>query len=337
MPRLSRNRFFCRKFTKALSRWAAILTLLFSWGLSVRRDVYRNRVADAFGMRNAPTLTTRALHKSTLAVTELRYDAHDFGRTEPIPHEDAYLIGLQFRPCHDHDLYFDGRKVRPTNWFPGVTTIYDLRRDPVADLRDPFHSLMFYLPRQVLDALSYEARATRVGDLQHELGVGIDDAVVRHLLSSLLPAMAKPEEAPPLFLDHVALALSAHVAHRYGGMKPDTARGGLAPWQARRAKELMSENLSQEISLSQLARECGLSVGHFVRAFRQSTGFSPHRWLLLQRVSRAKELLSKREMPLKDLAQICGFANQSHLTRVFSAFAGYPPGEWRRRTSGRRD
>ena len=56
-------------------------------------------------------------------------------------------------------------------------------------------------------------------------------------------------------------------------MNPDFARGGSAAWQERRAKERMSGTLSQEMPLSRLASECGLSVGHFVRAFRQSTGF----------------------------------------------------------------
>lgn len=109
---------------------------------------YRNHLADAFGMRDAPTLVTRVLRKSTLAVTELKYDLPNFGMTAPIPIDDAYLIALQFRPCLDHDLYFEGRFVRPSNWFSGALTIYDLRQSPVADIRDPYHCLMFYLPRR---------------------------------------------------------------------------------------------------------------------------------------------------------------------------------------------
>ena len=62
---------------------------------------------------------------------------------------------MQFLPCYDHDLYFDGRLIKPMNWFPGATSIYDLRLDPVADVRDPFHSLMFHLPRKALDAMAY--------------------------------------------------------------------------------------------------------------------------------------------------------------------------------------
>jgi AraC-like DNA-binding protein len=249
-----------------------------------------------------------------------------------MPREDAYLIALQLRACHDHDLYFDGHLVRPQNWFAGVTSIYDLRRDPVADIRDPFHSIMFHLPRKALDAMAYEAGVPRVGDLRQEPGVSVDDPVVRHLLASLLPSSTKPDEAHPVFLDHVALALTVHIAHVYGGMSLNAgvARGGLAPWQERRVKELMSASLNEELPLSRLANECGLSVRHFARAFRQSTGYSPHRWLLKHRVDYARELLTNRAFSLPDVAFSCGFADQSHFTRVFTAMVGVSPGAWRR-------
>lgn len=249
-----------------------------------------------------------------------------------MPREDAYLIALQLRACHDHDLYFDERRVQPKNYFAGVTSIYDLRCDPVADLRDPYHSVMFQLPRRALDSVTYEAGVPRIGDLRHEPGVSIDDPVVRHLLASLLPAIAKPQEATSLFLDHLALALVAHIAHAYGGMSQQAGipRGGLAPRQERRAKELMSATLNQEIPLSRLAQECGLSVRHFSRAFRRSTGVSPHRWLMKHRVDCARELLSNRALSLSDVALSCGFADQSHFTRVFTALMGVSPGAWRR-------
>jgi AraC-like DNA-binding protein len=288
-------------------------------------------VAGAFGMPDAPTLTTRAIRRSAIAVTELRCDQPNFGRTASMPREDAYLVALQLRACHDHDLYFDGRRTRPENFTAGVTAIYDLRRDPVADLRDPFHSLMFYLPRKALDEVSDEARAPRVGDLRHRPGVSVHDPVVRHLLSSLLPYISKPSDAHTLFLDHVAMALTTHVACAYGGMRPlgDATRGGLAPWQERRAKELMRTSLNEEVPLTRLAGECGLSVRHFARAFRRSTGVAPHRWLLQCRVERARELLTYREMSLADVALSCGFADQSHFTRLFRAMVGVSPGTWR--------
>jgi len=293
---------------------------------------YRNHLAEAFGMREAPTLITRVLRKSTMAVTELKYDEQNFGMTAPIPTEDAYLIGLQFRSCPDHDLYFDGRFVRPTNWFSGALTIYDLRQSPIADIRDPYHCLMFHLPRKALDTLAYESSTPPIGDLQYRPGFGMDDPIARHLLCSLLPATACPEKAPALFLDHVALALSTHVAHMYGGMKQDRRyqRSGLAPYQERRAKELMVASLCEDISLSRLASECNLSARHFARAFRQSTGLSPHRWLMQYRIERARQLLAAPGLSLTEIALTCGFADQSHFTRAFTALSGISPGAWRR-------
>jgi AraC-like DNA-binding protein len=107
-------------------------------------------------------------------------------------------------------------------------------------------------------------------------------------------------------------------------------RGGLAPWQLKRAEALMSENLSVQVPLGQVAEECGLSVRHLARAFRQSTGVPPHRWLLDRRVKRAKELLPNSELSLSDVALACGFGDQSHFTRTFTAAVRLSPGVWRR-------
>lgn len=106
--------------------------------------------------------------------------------------------------------------------------------------------------------------------------------------------------------------------------------GGLAPWQMRRAEQLMNENLGVQVPLSRLAEQCGLSVRHFARAFRESTGVPPHRWRTNRRVERAKELLLSSGLSLSEVALACGFGNQSHFTRVFSATVCMSPGLWRR-------
>ncbi|HVW09596.1 MAG TPA: AraC family transcriptional regulator [Bryobacteraceae bacterium] len=296
------------------------------------QGAYGKHLGEAFRAPDSPSLTTRILRKSTLAVTELRCDTPLFGRTDPLPRESAWLIALQLRACPDHDLFFDGRRIRPENFGEGVTTIYDLRRGPVADIRDPFHSMMFYLPRTALDAMASDAGVPRPGDLRHQPGVSFHDPVVRNLLSSLLPLTANPPQANSLFLDHVVLALTAHIASTYAGMEaaPGAVRGGLAPWQKRRAEELMRQHLNADIPLGRLADECRLSLRHFARAFRISTGMPPHRWLLARRIERAKELLRTRELSLVDVAVFCGFADQSHFTRVFTAALGMSPGAWRR-------
>ena len=106
-------------------------------------------------------------------------------------------------------------------------------------------------------------------------------------------------------------------------------RGGLAPWQERRAKEILRANL-HGVPLKKVARECGLSVGYFSHAFRRALGVAPHKWLIEQRIVLSKEKLRDDGLPLSDVAMECGFSDQSHLTRAFRQAVGVSPGAWRR-------
>lgn len=132
------------------------------------------------------------------------------------------------------------------------------------------------------------------------------------------------------------MALVTHTAHAYAGMQSGARllRGGLAPWQARRAQEMIAADLAGETPLAEVAAACGLSASHFARAFRKTTGLPPHAWLLQARVERAKALLRRAEGTIADVAQACGFADQSHLTRVFTHRVGLSPGAWRRLCRG---
>ena len=87
---------------------------------------------------------------------------------------------------------------------------------------------------------------------------------------------------------------------------------------------------SDGVPLKEVARECGLSVGHFSHAFRRTLGVAPHKWLIEQRIVLSKEKLRDGRLSLSDVAAECGFSDQSHLTRVFRQMVGVSPGAWRR-------
>ena len=159
-----------------------------------------------------------------------------------------------------------------------------------------------------------------------------NDPVVHHLGICLHAARSRPSEMSPVCADHIASALDAYLkrAHNVVSLPPHASRGGLAPWQLRRAKEMLVSRLDEPISLAELARACKLSPGHFARAFRQMTGQPPHRWLIEQRIEKAKQLLVDSTLSLAQIAQTCGFADQSHFTRVFAQLVQSSPGQWRR-------
>jgi AraC family transcriptional regulator len=150
----------------------------------------------------------------------------------------------------------------------GESCLYDLKRGPTVLLDKPYHSLAFYLPRAALDAIADDANSPRIRDLSYKPGAGVSDVTISGLGSLLLPALSQPDQANPLFVDHVVLAVGVHIAQTYGGMRPMSrpARGGLAPWQERRAREFLRANIKRGVALKEVARECGLSVGHFSHA-----------------------------------------------------------------------
>ena len=107
-------------------------------------------------------------------------------------------------------------------------------------------------------------------------------------------------------------------------------RGGLAPWQERRATEILRANLQGGVPLKEVARECGISVSHFAHAFRRTLGVPPHRWLIDQRIALSKQKLRDGRLSLTDVAAECGFSDQSHFAREFRRTVGISPGAWRR-------
>lgn len=282
----------------------------------------------AFGMPRAPVLEVRDLRFGPLAVTELRFDAQNFGRSAPVPEQDAVLVSWQLRTNPKHDIWEDGKRLPIEGLGDGMTSIYDLRRGLTAYSLHPFHTLSFGLPVQWLDEASGDAICRL--ELGRASRLGLSDPTIAALGTALVPTLRRPEGTSRLFVDHVLLALRAHVASRFGDrFRRSAQRGGLSGWQERRATELIDARLGGTLTLAELARECQLSVAQFSRAFRHSRGMPPHRYLTERRVERARLLLLHSDLPLADVAVACGFADQSHFTKVFRRWAGVSPGSLR--------
>ncbi|MDC0667810.1 helix-turn-helix domain-containing protein [Nannocystis radixulma] len=290
-------------------------------------------ILDAFRAHDRPMPTMRTLRKSTLVATEVLSDHRNLVVSGTLPQDDAYIVTLHLRARPKGAMAAEGRRIRPENFAAGNAGIVDLRTRLVSEYAGPFHYLSFYLTRAALDAVTDDDGCRRISALRHRPGIGFSDPVVRHLLLSLQPALAVgPAETTALYADHVARAFVSHMASAYGDLRSPRLlpRRGLAAWQERRAKELLEANLDGGVPLADLAAACELSVRQFTRAFRQSTGQSPHRWLVERRLEKAQGLLELSTRPLADIAAACGFANQSHFTRAFGGALGMSPGAWRR-------
>lgn len=106
--------------------------------------------------------------------------------------------------------------------------------------------------------------------------------------------------------------------------------GGLSRWQAKRALAHIEANLGSKMEIRELAQLIGLSMSCFSRAFTRSFGLPPMKYVATRRVERAKVMMTSTGEQLSEIALVCGFTDQPHLTRCFHRIVGTSPGRWRR-------
>ena len=179
-------------------------------GSRATAGVYGRSLGEKYGAEDAPSVVARSLHCAELAVTEVYVD-QPLGRlSDPLPRVDAYMVSLMVSDLPSNMYFEDGRQVSAYSLQAGAVTIHDLKREPVALMDKPFHSLLWYLPRTALDALADQASVPRIGELRSQPGVGVFDETIKHIGMSLLPALRTPDRVSRLFADHVSLAFAAH-------------------------------------------------------------------------------------------------------------------------------
>lgn len=143
-------------------------------------------------------------------------------------------------------------------------------------------------------------------------------------------ACADPVPASTLYGDSLSLALLACLQDLRDEAELAPKPAGLLPWQMNAAIRFMHENMASNFPLSAVAERVRLSRSYFGRGFRESTGSTPHQWLIKARVARAQEMMVGSDKPLADVALAVGFSDQAHFTRSFTKLVGRSPGAWRR-------
>ncbi|MGZ9719494.1 helix-turn-helix domain-containing protein [Rhizobium miluonense] len=261
-------------------------------------------------------------------ITRMRYDDDDLPPAPPNEREDAFHVITQLMDFRLHKIWKGSTLVFEGGHPKGALAITDLREEWTCHHLSPFDNVRFQIP--MAHIRSFAAEMGRPEFTSLACPPSTRDDVILGLAQALLPSLEDPLHASQLFLEQVSLAILTHLTQTYGGVQfPSRKKGALAPWQEKRATEFLSAHVNVQVSIAELAQACGLSRSYFIKAFKETFGKTPYRWLIEYRVARAKDLLMSNAS-IAEIAVACGFADQSHMTRIFSEVTGEPPGNWRR-------
>ena len=257
-------------------------------------------------------------------------DLHELNYVETEASARGFLLGISMRDGHSRRI-LDGHHASCHNFDKGSIYIRSFSDRYRADIHRPFDFVLLEISHASLERAFEEKQGKRVGSLASVAGVR--DEVLLNLAGALTPALEHPADASLLFIEQLSVAMTSYLVETYGGAATTVPRTNrlLSRSQEARAKEMLRNKIDGSISITEIADACRLSRSYFIHAFRETTGYTPHRWLIAQRLEHARALLADLDMPLADVAAACGFSDQSHFTRVFSQHSGAPPGVWRRR------
>ena len=94
-------------------------------------------------------------------------------------------------------------------------------------------------------------------------------------------------------------------------------------------ERMRSEFNESELSVTELAAECGISEAYFRRIFLNRYGISPKEYIINMRMNYAKQLLATGELPISNVATLCGYAEPTHFSREFSRRVGIAPNKYK--------
>ena len=188
-----------------------------------------------------------------------------------------------------------------------------------------------YLSDALMSRVASDMLGREVDEVQlHDVLRGSDPDVNR-LVDEIAREAANRNAGGPLYVEALGVQLAVHLLRGYASCvcRERVPAGHLSNAQRARLEEYIDAHLQESITLDDMAAELGMGVWTFGRRVRQTLGCTAHALVTRRRVERATALLRADDLALKQIAAVCGFADQAHLSRRIKAELGVPPGAYR--------
>jgi AraC family transcriptional regulator len=213
----------------------------------------------------------------------------------------------------------------------GVVTIIPAGSSARWDIPGSVNVVQLYLPPTTLQRVAGEADIAAPSDLLER--TGHPDLITSRLLMSAADVIEGSATLDALFRHQLTDLLATRIlaAHTGSPTAFQPTMGGLSPNVLRRAVERLRSDSDADVSLAALASDAGLSRFHFCRAFKESTGLSPHAWLRQHRLEQAMNALRDTDESIVSVAAALGYASQTAFAAAFRKLTGETPSDWRRR------
>ncbi len=274
--------------------------------------LYGKMLGHVFGASDTQTLLVKSDNATLAAITYLNSSTGQCDAANPQAPENGFIILVHLAQPNSLNWgsWGDDRHTHTPHWRRGSIGIFDLEPLPGVLPDIPFEVIKFNIPQSTLNAFTEDAELPNVERLQ--CPEGQSDPVLYHLAEMIRPYIVRKIELPGLFLDHYLQMLCGRIVLTCGGvpLSHQSHKGGFAPWQKRRALEVLEQDLSEDLRLNRLARECGVSRSYFCRCFRITFGMSLHRFVVNKRIERAQQLLRTSRFSIAEIALEAGFSDQ---------------------------
>lgn len=246
---------------------------------------------------------------------------------------DIYLSLVTSGTIQYYERRIDGPwvsyPIREGDWFltPAGGEPYALRWKSLSS--EPLETLHLHLSSDLFFRTVQQVIDCDPAHIMIQERIGVRDPLLTQLGLSLQQELQHPAPAEmgKLYAETMAQMLATHLLRHYTTTDiaiPEYNRK-LSSRQMQRLNTFILDHLNQNLSLEMLAQQIGFSPYHFARLFRQTTGESPHQFVLRKRLEAAERLLKETDLPLALVASEVGIPNQSHFTQAFKRRLGITP------------
>jgi AraC family transcriptional regulator len=160
--------------------------------------------------------------------------------------------------------------------------------------------------------------------------IGLVDDILGPAMLGLCAEVLRGGPSGRRFAEGMLMVIGTQLLRLFGEARP-APKGGITGRQRRIVSDYVDAHLLAPLPVAELAALLGLSEAHFARAFKQTVGMAPHRFVMERRLERGKRMLADTEDSIALIASACGFADQAHFSRAFSQAFGMSPSALRKR------